>query len=190
MIKEKKKNEKDLLQKFVEDFPRINQQYQITQNKTEDDFQIKKTIIQIITKFSTIEQISFEFSLIIICCLFQSGAYLKSVVNRKIKVNDIEFTKKNLIFAAEQVDNKYTFRTIARYLKQIIAKISMEYNIPGHLYSRFKIENANLIASNDLETNKKIAIFCTDFQIENPETPTVVREYLANREKNRIYKNK
>lgn len=180
----------DPIQNFENNFEEIANTYTIDLEQSEEEVPIKHKIIQIVNKYATIENVPFDLALIGICSLLQSGAYLKSVTNRKIKISNKEFTKKTLVFAAEQVDNKYTLRKIARVLKHIIAKVSYKYNIPGHLYSRFKIENANFIAQNTPETNRILATFCTDFQIDNIETPAIIREYLANREKNRSMSNK
>jgi hypothetical protein len=98
--------------------------------------------------------------------LLQSGAYLQSVLNRRINSNGIEFTKKNLVFASEQVNNTYTFRAIAKSLREIIVKISFAYEIPGHLYSQFKLENANYIATRNKKEILEISSYCTDFQLD------------------------
>lgn len=189
MIKEKNTTPTSNLENFIENIDQITETYSVTQDKKQDDIQIRNKVNETINKYASIEQIPFDFATIGMCALFQSGAYLKSVPNRKITINNHEFTKKSLIFAAEQVDNKFTLRAMARHLNKTIAKIAYKYDIPGHLYARFRIENANLIAQNDPETNKTIATYCADFQIENPDTPSVVREYLSNREKNRTTKN-
>lgn len=184
----KKDENRDPLQEFMKNIDEITEQYVLDQEDTEQEEQIKNKVIQITKKLSILEQTTFDHALIGICALMQSGAYLKNVINRKIKLGKVEFTKKNLLFAADQVDNRYTLRIIAKFLRKIIATISNKYSIPGHLYARFKIENANLIAQSDPETVKQYAIYCTDFQIENPDTPPIIREYLANREKTRKYK--
>jgi len=175
----------EILTNFDSSFDKISSIYSITQENPDQDEQLKQKTVLTIAKYAAIAEIPIDFAIIGISALLQSGAYLKNVPNRRIKINNHEFTKKNLVFAAEQAENKYTLRAVARFLRSTIAKVSYTYSIPGHLYARFKIENANLIASNDPETNRKIATYCTDFQIENPDTPLIVRAYLANREKNR-----
>lgn len=180
----------DPIEMFNRNFDQIVKTYAITQELIEDEGPIRHKAIQIINKYAMIEQIPFDFAVIGVCGLLQSGAYLKSVTNRKITINNKEFTKKSLVFAAEQVDNKYTLRKIAKILRQTIVRIAYTYYIPGHLYSRFKIENANYIANLDPENIRIIASYCTDFQIENPNTPPIIREFLATREKNRSTTNK
>lgn len=180
----------DFIDNFTKNLDSYTRQYSIDQENIESDINLRKTVIKLTNKLAGIENVTSEHALIGICALLQVGAYLKSVANRKIKISGTEFNKKNLIFAAEQIECKYTLRTIARYLKCIIAVIAYKNDIPGHLYSRFKLENANLIAQNDPNKNKMFSVYCTDFQIENPETPPPIREFLANREKFRNYKKK
>jgi hypothetical protein len=178
----------DIIEKFDENFEDISNTYKITQENPENDLILKQKTNLTILKYAAIEQIPAEFAIIGISALLQSGAYLKSVPNRRIKINNHEFTKKSLVFAAEQAEFGQTLRSMARHLRKTIAKVAYKYEIPGHLYAKFKIENANIIAQNDSETNKIIATYCTDFQIENPDTPEIVREFLANREKTRSSK--
>lgn len=189
MIPRKEYKSDNNIDNFDKNFEYIKEAYTLTTENIEDETEIRKIANELIHKYSKIDNITFEFAAIGICALMQSGAYLKSVPNRKITINNHEFTKKTLITASDLINNKYTLRSIARNLRKTIAKVAYEYNIVGHLYARYKIENANSIANNDTEINKKIAIYCTDFQIENPDTPIVIREYLANREKNRALKN-
>lgn len=177
--------ETDFIKKFEQEIENKPIEYSITQGTEIDVKSIENTVEKIAAKMSIIEGIPTNLAMIGICALLQCGSYLKSVSNRSIKIGNIDFTKRKLLFAAEQVENKYTLRNIAKAINKTIAKTAYKYNIPGHLYSRFKIENANLIAQNDPETNKRISIYCTDFQIENPDTPPIVREYLATREKRR-----
>lgn len=190
MIGKKDKNTtNNTIENLEERFEAIKDDYAVTQEAADEKAIIRQKANEIIAKYSQIDSISFDHAAIGICSLIQSGAYLKSVTNRKIRINNHDFSKKTLLYAAEQVGNKYTLRAIARSLQKIIAKIANNYNIPGNLYARYKLENATTIASNSAEENKRIAIYCTDFQLENPDTPTKVREYLANREKDRTNKN-
>lgn len=183
-------NNKNSIMEFEENFINYVQTYSITQDQQEEEGPIIEKATQIVQKYAMIEGIPFHFALIGICGLFQSGAYLKSVTNRKIKFSNKEFTKKSLLFAAEQVDNKYTLRKIAKALRYTIARVAYYYNIPGHLYSRYKIENANYIAQCSPDKIRELSTYCTDFQLENDHTPPEIREYLANREKNRSITNK
>lgn len=178
----------DPLVNFEQNFQEIAQTYTVTQIQAEDEGPIREKASQIVQKYAMIENITFDFALIGICGLLQSGAYLKSVTNRKIKINNKEFTKRSLLFASEQVDNKYTLRKIARSIKYIIAQIAVYYGIPGHLFARYRLENANIVAQIPKEQIILFSAYCTDFQIENVNTPQTIREYLANREKNRTYK--
>lgn len=82
----------------------------------------------------------------------------------------------------EQTECKFTLRNIAKFLRNKIVNVAKKYGIPGNLYSKFKSENLNLIANNSQSENLKIAIYCTDFQKDNPDAPPIVREFLASRE--------
>lgn len=189
MTKNIEKINEDFLEKFNSNFEKITEKYTYEPEKLENNEELKNVTNRLISKFAVYEEVDFDHALIGIAALFQCGAYLLSVSNRKITIGNKEFSKANLIHASQAIENKkYTYRSIARYLRTTIAKIADKYNIPGNLYARFKIENATLISKNDEYTNKKIAIYCTDFQLENPDTPEVVREFLANREKLRTKK--
>lgn len=183
------KNNNNLLESFAENFDNISSAYTITQDKPEDDELLKTKTNLTLAKYAAIEQIPIDFAIIGISALLQSGAYLKSVPNRKIKINNHEFTKKSLVFAAEQAENKYTLRAMARFMKLNIVKVALTYNIPGHLFARYKIENASKIAQMNPEIIKTYSAYCTDFQIENPDCPEDIRQYLADREKNRSNNN-
>lgn len=175
----------DLLEQAQENALSLAQRFTVEKESAEDEKQLKNTTAKLIQKISKNEDIPFEHALIGLCGLMQSGAYLKSVSNRKIKMGGKEFTKKSILFAIDQIECKYPLRKIARLLKHTIAQVAMEQSIPGNLYAKFKIENANLIAQSNAEDIKKYSTYCADFQIENPDTPPIVREFLANREKNR-----
>lgn len=183
-------NQQDILDYFSQNFETVTNQYRIEQEQQIDYAHIRQTVIKLANKIATSEQTDINHALIGMCALFQTGAYLKSVTNRKIRVAGKEFTKKSLVYSAELTECKYTLRTLARYLNKIIVQIGYKYGIPGHLYSRFKIENANLIANNTPQDNLILSVYCTDFQIENPDTPPIVREFLVNREKTRKTNNK
>ena len=135
-----KKNTVNLLEVFEKNIDIILPKYNVISDIDDCEKNIKLKASEIIAKLADIEQVSFEHATIGICALLQSGAYLKSVPNRKINSNGIEFTKKNLLFASEQVNNFYTLRTIAKSLRDIIVHISIAYELPGHLYSQFKLE--------------------------------------------------
>lgn len=180
----KKENTTELLDNFEKNIDQITDKYTITR-KIEDESEIRKTIATIVKKQSITEEINFDQSLVGLCCLLQTGAYLKSVSNRKINIANHEFTKKSLLYVMEQSECKYTLRNIAKHLNKTIALISLKYQIPGHLYARFKAENASLIANNSPEQNLILAAYCTDFQIENPDTPEIIRNFLSTREINR-----
>lgn len=135
-----KKNTINLLDNFETQIENILPQYNIFSDTNDYEKNIRIKTSEIIAKLADIEQVSFEHAVIAVCALLQSGAYLKSVLNRKVHINGVQFSKKNLVFAAEQVNNVYTLRSIAKSLKQITARIAVEYQIPGHLYSQFKLE--------------------------------------------------
>lgn len=178
----------DSIDKIEANFDFIVTKYDLTRESILDETDIKDSINKIICRFATLQNASFDHAFLGMCALFQVGSYLRSVTNRKITVGGIEFTKRNLVIAAEQTKNIYTFRSLARYLKDHIARVSMFYSIPGHLYAKFKIDYPTLISENSQETNKLFSAYCTDFQIENPKTPLKIREFLASRERARMKK--
>jgi hypothetical protein len=181
-----KKEPKDLLlENFNKNFDSITNKLEYKIEKAEDNEKLKTAVPQLITKLATIQNVTFDHALIGICGLLQSGSYLKSVSNRTIKISNIEFSKKNLLFAMDQIECKFTLRQIARYLKFETAKISRKYGIPGHLFSRFKTENALSYNNLSEETRRIYSAYCADFQLENPDTPPEIRQYLATREKTR-----
>jgi len=180
-----KQQQKNRLDNFLDNVENITDFYRFDQERLVDSELIHQTIDKITDKLASMNNVEYDHALIGICALFQSGAYLKSVTARRITIAGKEFTKKNLNYASDLVESKFTYRIIARYLNKTIATIALKYSIPGHLYSRFKVENANLVANNTQEKNMFLAAYCADFQIENPDTPSIVREFLASREKYR-----
>lgn len=181
---------KDALEYFDMNFDKITNKYSMTKESLQDDIQIRQFLIRVIQKVADTHKVNFDHALIGFCALMQAGGYLKSVTNRKITVGGIEFSKRTILYAMEEISCKYTLRSLSRYNRAIIAKVAKKYNYPGHLYARFKIENPNLIANLPSEEQEYYARYCTDFQIENPDTPPLVREFLANREKSRNYSSK
>lgn len=179
------KKDQDLLEHFNTNFESITDKYKIEKENIDNDPQIRITVIKITLRLAAYEQIDEDLALLGICSLMQSGAYLKSVTNRKITIGGKDFSKKTLLSIAEQIECKFTLRVIAKFLRTKIAQVGIKYKIPGNLYSKFKVENANFIANNTPEENTKIAAYCTDFQIDNPDTPPKVIEFLALREKTR-----
>ena len=172
----------NFLNEFNANMPHILETYQYEQSRSIDEKDLTLTIFKLVDRLAHTEQVDFNHAFLGICTLLQTGAYLKSVTNRKVKIADKEFTKRSLLFVMDQTQCKYTLRIVARFIRDQIADISYNYRISGHLYARFKIENATLIASNSDEENRTLASYCTDFQIDNPNTPEQVRQYLANRE--------
>lgn len=173
----------DPLDFFEKNFDSITIKYNLRKDYNEDDTQVREYLIRLIDKLASINKVEFDLARLGYSAVMQAGGYLKSVTNRRIIIGNVEFTKKNIIYASEELGNKYTLRAIARYDKNAIARIALKYNYPGHLYARFKIENANFIAQQTPEQCIYLSVYCTDFQIENPDTPPIVREFLANRER-------
>jgi len=113
--------------------------------------------------------------------ILQSGGYLKGVNNRKVTVIDYELTKRKLVAAAKAVKCPYTLRTIARVNRDTIALVAEKFNAPGNLYSQYKVHNPNILKA-DPKMQLEHAIYCTDFQRENPNIPQEVLSFLSTRE--------
>lgn len=167
---------------FSKNFDLISENYLLQTNLEQEEKKIKQKANEIIQKYSIIEGISYNHGVLGVCGLLQSGAHLKNVFTRLIIIENIEFTKKSLLFASEQVGNKYSLKSIARSIRDIISQVSFKYNIPGHLYKRFKVDNPDFIPQ-DLQQLKLYSIYCTDFNFDNFKVPLRVRKFLCEREK-------
>ena len=86
---------KENLDYFQQNFESISQDYFSDFCDHDEDFKIKEKANEIIQRYSIIEGVSYNHSVIGVCSLFQSGAYLKSVLNRIVVIKNIEFTKTN-----------------------------------------------------------------------------------------------
>lgn len=181
---------KDALDQFDMNFDKITDKYLMSRDNLQEDIQIRQVLIRLIQKVADTHKVNFDHAHIAFCALMQAGGYLKSVTNRKITIGGVEFSKRTILYAMEETSCKYTLRSLSRYNRVVIAKVARKYNYPGHLYARFKIENPNLVANLPPDEQNYYARYCTDFQIENPDTPPLVREFLANREKTRNYSSK
>lgn len=169
------------LDEFEKRVNQITRDYNVTTENKIDEIALRKTTTQLVTTIAAIKQITFDHALIGLAALIQSGGHLRSVQNRKIRIKDVEFTKKDLLFASDQINNPFTLRTIARGINKTIAAIAIQMKIPGNLYSQFKIENPNHRPDFIQTETLKIAVYCTDFQYENPDTPEIVKVFLSNR---------
>lgn len=117
---------------------------------------------------------------IAILLLLQSGSYMKSVSNRLIKLDDKEFTKREITHALEQIKApNITLRNIAYVYRDDMATVARKYNIPGNLYAQFKIINTNINPAS--QEAKEISFYCTDVQFDNPNAPQAARDFLSRR---------
>lgn len=165
---------------FEARFEEITEKYQVNPDK-EDETQVRDMALKITNKLSNIANRNFDQTFIGICALMQCGAHLKGVQNRTIKIDDYEFSKRELIFASEQAKNTYTLRKIARSIKEYIAKVAIKYKIPGHLYKKFRTKNPQFEPLKNPQETMYISAYCTDFQYDNPKAPLIVREFLSKR---------
>lgn len=190
MTTRKENQIEELLNNFDNQFEQISQNYSITSENKIDEEDVIKKAAQIITKVANMHDIKPDHALIGVCAILQSGGYLKNVENRKITIDEVTFNKKEILLAAEQSNSNYTLRTIARCLRSQIATIAKKYEIPGHLYAQFRLENPNILSIKDPNEQLNIAAYCTDFHLDNPEAPQIVHDFLTNRAKNRIQNQK
>jgi len=188
MISNKANKENENLN-ILEDFEQSSefyiQQYPYIQKNIEDVKGCRNMISILTNKLANITDTTPQHALIGIAALFQSGAYLKNITNRKITISNKTFDKINLISILEQQNNQYTLRQLARSINTTIAKIAIQSQIPGHLYAQFKLENPSILAEKTPGELNVIAAYCTDFQIDNPDIPPIVRDFLSNRARNR-----
>lgn len=178
----------DQLHNFTQNIDIIVDKYQIKKDDPERTTNLDTTIASIAAKLAKIEDVDFDQAMLGICSLLQSGAYLKSVTNRKTTIADKEFDKAGLLKAAEQANCKYTLRVIAKHLRKTIVTVARKNELPGNLYAKFRTENQTHINSIPKEEALELAIYCTDFQLDNPDTPEIVTKFLSNREQNRNQK--
>lgn len=155
--------------------------YEIMNNEVDQIQSIKDTTMKIVQQISLAEHIDVDLAFISFALLLQSGGYLKGVTNRKILIGDYEFSKKKVILAMKTVKCVYTLRTIARVNREIIAKIAKKMKYPGNLFSQYKVRNPDILKKSE-EVQLEHAVYCTDFQRENPSTPEEVLNFLLNRE--------
>ncbi len=167
---------------FETNFETITPKYNITNESKIDEVDLLNTAKRIVNRFSIITETNYDHALIGCCALLQCGSYLRSVPNRTINVQNKDFSKQELVFAAQQANSNYTLRAVARSMRRIIAKIAIKYRIPGNLYAQFKLQNPQFIPDKDPKETAEIMAYCTDFQYDNPEIPKTVKEFLSNRQ--------
>lgn len=168
---------------FDQNFEFISNSYFSSMISENEENIIREKANEIIQRYSIIEGISYNHAVFGICSLFQSGAHMKSILNRTTIIQNVEFTKKTLLFASEQVGNKYTLRAIARSMRNTIVLVSYKYDIPGHLYRKFRLENSDECVLSTEEDLKIYSVYCTDFNSDNPFAPLIIRKFLSKREK-------
>jgi hypothetical protein len=178
---EKVSRDLENLEQFTQNLQEITKEYTVTTENKIDETDLKRTASALVGQLAAIKQTTFDHAMIGLASLIQSGAHLRSVQNRRIKIRDLEFTKKDLLFASDQINNPFTLRTIAKGLNKVIASTAMDLKLPGNLYSKFKLEHPNHKPDFNNQEMLKIAVYCTDFQYENPDTPELVKIFLSNR---------
>jgi hypothetical protein len=71
-----------------------------------------------------------------------------------------------------------TNRQLARSIANEIAKIALEFKIPGDLHAQMKFEYPNMTEDE--------AVWCSNFQTTNPNCPDTVREWLVDNYRSRF----
>lgn len=155
--------------------------YTYTDSALDQTKSIKDYTIRIAETIAKNDQTDIETVLLAISMILQSGGYLKGVNNRKVCLQDYELHKKKIISSMKSNRCPYTLRTIARVNRDFIAKVARKTRTVGNLYSQYKIYNPEILKENE-ETQFEHAIYCTDFQRENPVIPTKVLNFLSTRE--------
>lgn len=173
-----------LTNKFEQNIEEIAKKYDPTINQKEDEKQAKEATIKTIDRLARIENVSFEEAAVAFCYIMQSGGYLLSVSDRRVIVGGHEYTKKSLIAALESINSKYKLRRLARSFRNNIIKISRINKLQGNLFSQYKKENPETLKLDD-STLLEHMIYCTDFNVDNPEAPQEVLKFLSQRETNK-----
>lgn len=159
--------------------------FNTTVNRNDETIKCQSIINNLAKRLALTHNVSQHQALIGIACIFQAGGYLKNVDNRKIKVLETEFDKKTILLILDQLKNTYTLRQLARSMNKLIAITALTNNVPGHLYAQFKLENPSFNPTLEPDKAKLYSAYCTDFQLENPDIPPIVKQFLADRAKNR-----
>lgn len=155
--------------------------YKTNLDKDQEDIINKAAAEKIISEVARILNLTWIEAAMGITDLYQKGAHLKNVQNRTTYINNKMITKSNINQAMSLTQTKVTHRAIARALKESIQLAAQARNIPGNLFTQYKsyllIQNIKL----DEKTLEEHSYFCTDFQIDNPDTPLEVARFLTTR---------
>jgi len=160
-----------------------NQEYECEDPEQNMIPYVKEHTLRLIKQISLMDQIDPQTVYIALAILIQSGGYLKGVSNRKAYLIDknYELSKRTVINAMKASKCNCTLRTIAKFNRDTIAEIAYKRKIPGNLYTKYKINNPDILKAS-IETQWQHAKYCTDFQRENPNLPIEVLRFLSTRE--------
>lgn len=151
-------------------------------DKTED-LKIKKhKTEQVVIELSRQQCIKFPDAAVAIADIYQKGGHLKNVQNRSTIINGLTITKNNINQALLRLGYRdITHRDMARSIREEIHAISKARDIPGHLFAQYRehliTRNINL----DPKDLSEHSYYCTDFHIDNPDTPNEVSRFLITR---------
>jgi hypothetical protein len=146
----------------------------------------EKAFEAMVVEIARIEKCSVSDAIVGTAELLQRGAYLKSVSNRAIKINETIFTKKTMLLAMDRLKTSLTLRALAKSKANLIVEVTSYRMTTGNLYTQYKREHPE-------KNNEDLlyhGFYCTDFQIDNPSTPTDVKIFLGKRESDRSSKKK
>lgn len=186
-------NEKEIdsLNKFKEAIPLTSKKYKPEVDKKEElqnNIQISERII---VELARQQEISFTQAVYGISDLYQKGAHLKNVQNRSTFINGMQLTKQNITQAMIRIGARITHRAMAKSMRDIIYQASKARDIPGNLFSQYKIYLISQNISLDPNIIQEHSYYCSDYHIDNPNTPMEVSRFLNIRTRSKnMQKNK
>lgn len=151
-----------------------NQKNIITTNLLSDEI-----VDEIMEKITVGKKIDNDIAWILVTGVLQRGGTNQSAVNVvTFNFNDNSLSAKELLKYIKEVQANATVRQFARSVANDIVDIAMALNIPGDLHSQMRFEHPNLSDSE--------AVWCSNFQTQNPSCPDTVRDWLVHNHRHRF----
>jgi hypothetical protein len=170
---------------FNEKMPLTAHIYKSQTDKKEEQEQNLLTAERITLELARQQQIKFTHAAFAISDLYQKGAHLKNVQNRTTFINGLAITKQNITQAMIRINSRITHRAVARALRDIILQASRLRQVPGNLFAQYKTYLLTKEIVFDEATLEEHSYYCTDFHIDNPNTPLEVARFLNTRARTR-----
>lgn len=122
-----------------------------------------------------------ETAWILVTGVLQKGGSNQKAGNAiSFTVGEKSLTSHELQKFIKEVIKNGTNRQLAKSIADDVAKIALEFNIPGDLHAQMKFEFPNLSDSD--------AVWCSNFQTTNPRCPESVRNWLISNYRSRFNK--